>query len=291
MSRNAVIERPASCWPAPAKLNLFLLVLGRRPDGFHELQTCFQFVDLCDEIHFAVRVDGKIHRSDVSSGVPHESDLCVRAARALQQATGCHLGADIKLIKRIPMGAGLGGGSSDAATTLVALNYLWKLRRSVQELAALGLRLGADVPVFVHGRAAWAEGIGERLTPLYPPMAPKEDNYLILKPNIAISTAQVFAAPELTRNSAPITISGFMASGGPNDCLGVVGRYSEVAGAIAWLSGFGKARLTGTGACVFITCESRDRARAIAREVPAAFEAFVVRGLNNSPLQARLAAG
>ncbi len=291
MSRDAVIQGLAAYWPAPAKLNLFLLILGRRPDGYHELQTCFQFVDLCDEIHLMVRADGEIRRLAGASGVPDESDLCVRAARALQQATACPLGADIRLVKRIPMGAGLGGGSSDAATMLVALNYLWDLRVSTQELAALGLSLGADVPVFVHGRAAWAEGIGERLTPLYPPTAPKEDNYLILKPNIAISTAQVFADSELTRNSAPITISGFMASGARNDCLGVVSRYSEVAGAIDWLSRFGKARLTGTGACVFITCESHDCARAIAREVPVVFEAFVVRGLNDSPLKARLAAG
>ncbi len=161
-----------SAWPAPAKLNLFLHILGRRPDGYHELQTCFQFVDLCDEITIEVRADGRIRRVADMPGVPEDSDLCVRAARMLQAAAGSPLGADIGVLKRIPMGGGLGGGSSDAATCLVALNHLWGLHWPVDELAALGLKLGADVPVFVRGRAAWAEGVGERLTPLYPPLAP-----------------------------------------------------------------------------------------------------------------------
>ena len=161
-------------WPAPAKLNLFLHILGRRPDGYHELQTCFQFVDLCDDITIRVRSDGCIRRGAGAPGVAPEADLCVRAAQALKAASGCALGADIDVVKRIPMGAGLGGGSSDAATCLVALNQLWDLRWSAADLAALGLKLGADVPVFVHGRAAWAEGVGERLTPLYPPLAPAE---------------------------------------------------------------------------------------------------------------------
>ena len=186
-------------WPAPAKLNLFLHVLGRRADGYHELQTCFQFVDLCDDIRIAVRADGEIHRSRGAAGVAEESDLCVRAARALKAATGCPLGADIDVEKRIPMGAGLGGGSSDAATCLVALNRLWGLNLPTTALAELGLKLGADVPVFVMGRAAWAEGVGEKLTPLYPPEAPPEGNYLIIKPNVFVSTAEVFQDPELTR--------------------------------------------------------------------------------------------
>jgi 4-diphosphocytidyl-2-C-methyl-D-erythritol kinase len=278
-------------WPAPAKLNLFLHILGRRPDGYHELQTCFQFVDLCDEISFEIPADGRIRRITPMPKVAEDVDLCVRAARLLQAAAGCRSGADISVLKRIPMGGGLGGGSSDAATCLVALNRLWKLHWSVDELAALGLKLGADVPVFIRGRAAWAEGIGERLTPLYPPLAPSEANYLILKPNIGVSTAEVFQDVELTRNSAPITIHGFLASGGRNDCLGVVRRrYPEVARALDWLSNFGSARLTGTGACVFLACETNDLRQEIVRQLPPGLQAFLARGLNDSPLLERLAA-
>jgi 4-diphosphocytidyl-2-C-methyl-D-erythritol kinase len=286
---SAATSKP---WPAPAKLNLFLHILGRRPDGYHELQTCFQFVDLCDEITIEVRVDGRIRRSVGTVGVAEDADLCVRAARALQTAAGCPLGADIGVLKRIPMGGGLGGGSSDAATCLVALNHLWNLHWPMEDLAALGLKLGADVPVFVRGRAAWAEGIGERLTPLYPPLAPLETNYLILKPTMGVSTAEVFQDPELTRNSAPITIHGFLASGGRNDCLSVVRRrYPEVAHALDWLSGFGPARLTGTGSCVFTAVETIDRGREIVRKLPPALDFFLARGLNDSPLLERLAAG
>jgi len=281
-----------SVWPAPAKLNLFLHILGRRPDGYHELQTCFQFVDLCDEITIEVRADGQIGRVVDIPNLPAEADLCIRAARALKEASGSALGASIGLAKRIPMGGGLGGGSSDAATCLLALNRLWGIHWPTEKLAALGLKLGADVPVFVHGRVAWAEGVGERLTPLYPPLAPAEANYLILKPNVFVSTAQVFQDPELTRNSAPITIHGFLASGGRNDCLGVVRRrYPEVAHALDWLSVFGSARLTGTGACVFLACESVDLAREILRKVPPEFEGFLARGLNDSPLLEGLRTG
>jgi 4-diphosphocytidyl-2-C-methyl-D-erythritol kinase len=277
-------------WPAPAKLNLFLHVLGRRSDGYHELQTCFQFVELSDEIAIRVRPDGEIRRIAGAAGVAQDEDLCLRAARALKAAASCALGADITVRKKIPMGAGLGGGSSDAATCLVALNRLWNLRWSAAELAALGLQLGADVPVFVHGRAAWAEGVGERLTPLYPPLAPAELNYLIIKPKVSVSTKDVFQDPELTRNSPPITIHGFLASGGRNDCLGVVRRrYPEVAHAMDWLSRFGKARLTGTGACVFLACSAMD-GREILRRLPPAFDAFLTRSLNDSPLLERLAA-
>ena len=280
-----------SVWPAPAKLNLFLHILGRRPDGYHELQTCFQFVDLCDEISLEVRADGQIRRVVEIPNLPAEADLCIRAARALQEATGATLGADIGLSKRIPVGGGLGGGSSDAATCLLALNHLWGIHWPTEKLAALGLKLGADVPVFVRGRVAWAEGVGERLTPLYPPLAPPEANYLILKPNVFVSTAAVFQDPELTRNSAPITIHGFLASGGRNDCLDVVRRrYPEVARALDWLSFYGHARLTGTGACVFVVIESMDHGREIVRKLPPASDAFLVRGLNDSPLLERLSA-
>jgi 4-diphosphocytidyl-2-C-methyl-D-erythritol kinase len=276
-------------WPAPAKLNLFLHILGRRADGYHELQTCFQFVDLCDDIHLVVRDDGQIRRARGAAGVAEESDLCVRAARALKMASGSPQGADIDVVKRIPMGAGLGGGSSDAATCLVALNRLWGLDWPVAELARLGLGLGADVPVFVHGRAAWAEGVGEKLTPLVPPKAPLEVNYLIIKPNVSVGTAAVFQDPELTRNSAPITIDGFLALGGRNDCVSVVRRrYPAVAEALDWLGSFGAARLTGTGACVFAEVETRQRGLDLSRKLPAGFDAFVVRGLNDSPLLARV---
>jgi 4-diphosphocytidyl-2-C-methyl-D-erythritol kinase len=285
--------RPATpVWPAPAKLNLFLHILGRRPDGYHELQTCFQFIDLCDEITIEVRADGQIRRALDIPGLPEGADLCLRAAHALKEATGSPLGADIRLRKRIPIGGGLGGGSSDAATCLAALNELWELNLPTEDLAALGLKLGADVPVFVHGRVAWAEGVGERLTPLYPPLAPIAPNYLILKPNVFVSTAEVFQDPELTRNSAPITIHGFLASGGRNDCLGVVRRrYPEVAHALDWLSLFGSARLTGTGACVFLACETMDLGQEIMRKMPPGFVGFLARGLNDSPLLEALRTG
>ncbi|MDE2303968.1 MAG: 4-(cytidine 5'-diphospho)-2-C-methyl-D-erythritol kinase [Gammaproteobacteria bacterium] len=275
-------------WPAPAKLNLFLHVVGRRADGYHLLQTCFQFVDLCDDIGLRVREDGRIHRVQGAEGVPADQDLCVRAARALQQAAGIARGADIEVRKRIPMGAGLGGGSSDAATTLLGLNRLWRCGFSAERLAEIGLSLGADVPVFVHGHAAFAEGIGERLAPMTPP----ESIYLILKPKVSISTAEVFKDPELTRNTPPITIAGFLQSGGHNDCEPVVRRrYPEVGRALDHLARFGRARLTGTGACVFLDCESERRGREIMRQTPTEWDSFLVRGLNESPMRRVLQSG
>ncbi len=282
----------AGTWPAPAKLNLFLHILGRRADGYHELQTLFQFIDLCDDITIRVRTDGAIHRLAGPAGVAADQDLVVRAARALQRAAQVSLGADISVHKRIPMGAGLGGGSSDAATTLVALNQLWNLHWPRARLAALGLTLGADVPVFVQGRVAWGEGVGERLTPLYPPQAPPERNYLILKPNVSVSTAEVFQDAELTRNSPPITIDGFLSGGGRNDCTQVVRRrYPQVAAALDFLSEFGDARLTGTGACVFLACATGETAREIMRKMPPALDGILARGLNDSPLLEEPAAG
>jgi 4-diphosphocytidyl-2-C-methyl-D-erythritol kinase len=278
-------------WPAPAKLNLFLHIVGRRPDGYHELQTVFQFVDLCDDIHVEVRSDGEIRLLEGAPGVPAEADLCVRAARALKAASGSSLGADIRVVKRIPMGGGMGGGSSDAATCLVALDRLWGTALSTDALASLGLALGADVPVFVRGRAAWAEGVGERLTALYPPNAPPECNYLIIKPNVSVPTRDVFQDPELTRNSPPITIPGFLASGGRNDCLGVVRRrFPEVARAMEWLAPLGEARLTGTGSCVFVACEEA-RAREFLRALPREWRGFSARGINDSPLLTRSGKG
>jgi len=279
--------RRAAPWPAPAKLNLFLHILGRRPDGYHELQTAFQFVDLCDQLTFEPRADGRIVRTAGPAEVPAESDLAVRAAEALRSATGMTPGVSIAIDKRIPLQGGLGGGSSDAATTLVALNALWKTGLDRDALARLGLALGADVPVFVHGQAAFGEGVGERLAPIEPP----EPDYVIVHPGCGIATADVFHAPELTRNSAAITIRAFLREGGRNDCEAVVRRrYPEVARALEWLGRFGAARLTGTGACVFVAVQSHARAEEICRTIPPEWRGFACHGRNRSPLEDRLRA-
>jgi 4-diphosphocytidyl-2-C-methyl-D-erythritol kinase len=275
----------SSEWPAPAKLNLFLHVTGRRPDGYHELQTLFQLIDLTDTIRIAVREDGRLERPVGASSVAAETDLTMRAARALQGASGCRLGASLQVIKRIPLGAGLGGGSSDAATTLLALNHLWQCRLSLDDLAAIGLPLGADVPVFIRGSSAWAEGVGEHLTPVELP----EQWYVIIYPGVGVSTREVFQSPELTRNSPLITIRAFFESGGRNDCEPVVrARCQAVAEALEWLSRLTPARLTGTGSCVFGVCPTSAQAERIAAQVPDCWRSFVARGLNESPLHARL---
>jgi len=233
-------------WPAPAKLNLFLHIVGRRPNGYHELQTVFQLIDLCDSISVVVREDGLIERPVGPADVAPEDDLVVRAARALQAQTGAHLGATLRVYKKIPQGGGLGGGSSDAATTLLALNRLWGCGLNLDELAGIGLPLGADVPVFVRGSSAWAEGVGDRLTPLELP----EKWYVVVHPGVGVATRDVFQAPELTRNSPKITMRALFQTGGRNDCESVVrSRFPEVADALDWLARFGSARLTGTGAC------------------------------------------
>jgi 4-diphosphocytidyl-2-C-methyl-D-erythritol kinase len=275
-------------WPAPAKLNLFLHVTGRRADGYHELQTLFQLIDLCDTITITVRADGRIERPVGPANVPPEADLTLRAALALQQATGTALGADLRLHKRIPQGAGLGGGSSDAATTLLALNELWECRLSLDQLALLALPLGADVPVFIQGSSAWAEGIGERLTPVGLPPA----WYVIIYPGIGISTREVFQSPELTRNSRLITIRDFFQSGGRNDCEPVVrARAPEVAAALDWLAREGSAALTGTGSCVFTARASAADAERLAARVPDRWMSFVARGLDTSPVHEQLRQG
>jgi 4-diphosphocytidyl-2-C-methyl-D-erythritol kinase len=267
-------------WKAPAKLNLFLHVTGRRADGYHELQTVFQLIDLCDTVAVALREDGAIERPEGPSAVPPEADLVVRAARALQAAAGTLLGATLRVRKRIPLGGGLGGGSSDAATTLLALNALWDCRLGIEELARLGLPLGADVPVFVRGFSAWAEGVGERLTPLTLP----ERWYVVIHPGVAVSTRDVFQSPELTRNSPLITIRAFFEAGGRNDCEPVVrARHPEVAAALDWLSRYAPARLTGTGSCIFASCGTAIEAERIAARVPDEWTSFVARGLNISP--------
>jgi 4-diphosphocytidyl-2-C-methyl-D-erythritol kinase len=268
-------------WPAPAKLNLFLHVTGRRADGYHELQTLFQLIDLADTLEVRVREDGRIERPEGPSDVAAEADLTVRAAHAFKSATGAKLGATLKVRKRIPLGSGLGGGSSDAATTLLVLNELWNCRLPLGELSALGATLGADVPVFVQGSSAWAEGVGERLTPVTLP--PRW--YLIIHPGVTVSTREVFQSPELTRNSPLITIRAFFESGGRNDCEDVVrSRSPEVAEALEWLSRFASARLTGTGSCVFTAFESTAQAERLAARVPDRWKSYVARGLDRSPL-------
>jgi 4-diphosphocytidyl-2-C-methyl-D-erythritol kinase len=268
-------------WPAPAKLNLMLRVLGRRPDGYHRLQTLFQFINQQDQLFFEPRQDGRIRRVSSLAGIPEESDLVVRAARLIQDRTGCRKGVDIGVEKHLPIGGGLGGGSSNAATTLVALNRIWDTGLTKRELMGLGLRLGADVPVFVFGRAAWGEGVGEVLTAVDLP----EPWYLVLVPACEVSTGAVFADEELTRNSAPIKIEDFFAGDDRNDCMAVVRRrYSEVAAALDWLADVGRPRLTGTGACVFCTFATQSQARAACSKVPPCFSAFVARGMNRSPL-------
>jgi 4-diphosphocytidyl-2-C-methyl-D-erythritol kinase len=267
--------------PAPAKLNLFLHILGRRPNGYHELQTLFQFLDHGDELGFRSREDGQIRLHTEVPGVPHDSNLIVRAARRLQEQSGTHLGADIWLDKRLPMGGGIGGGSSDAATTLVGLNHLWKLDWSEDRLAELGLALGADVPVFVRGRAAFAEGVGEQLTPV----TPDEPWYLVLAPQVSVSTAEIFSDPELTRDTPAIRVRSLPEGGGHNDCQPVVEkRYSEVRNALKWLNNFVQARMTGTGACVFGSFPNRNEADRVSRQLPATLPSFIARGCNRSPL-------
>jgi 4-diphosphocytidyl-2-C-methyl-D-erythritol kinase len=275
-------------WPAPAKLNLFLHLTGRRADGYHELQTLFQLIDLHDTVHIGVRADGRIERPEGPPGVSPDTDLTVRAAQLLKEAAQVRQGACIRLHKRIPLGGGLGGGSSDAATVLLALNELWDCQLSLPELSRLGLSLGADVPVFVQGSSAWAEGVGERLTPVSLP----ERWFVILYPGVGVSTREVFQSPELTRNSPLITIRAFFESGGRNDCEAVVRALAPgVAEALEWLSRFAPARLTGTGSCVFAACERAADAERVAAQAPDRWLSFVVQGLNRSPVHARLRAG
>lgn len=268
---------------SPAKLNLFLHITGRRADGYHTLQTLFQLLDYGDTLRFR-EADTLTLTPDIA-GVPQPDNLIVRAARLLQRETGCRRGAAIELDKRLPLGGGIGGGSSNAATTLLALNALWDLRLSLAELAALGLQLGADVPVFVRGRSAWAEGVGEALQPV----ELTARNYLILVPRCHVSTALIFSQQALTRNSSAITMAAFLREGGRNDCEPVVRTlYPEVAYALDWLSNFAPARMTGTGACVFAGFTERSAAEAVLQQRPEAFDGFVAAGVNVSPVHTAL---
>lgn len=267
---------------APAKLNLFLHVVGRRPDGYHLLQSVFRFLDYGDSLSFRLRRDGQITRISNLPGVPQEKDLVVRAARLLQEATGCALGVDIAVEKRLPMGGGLGGGSSDAATVLLVLNRLWHLNLPRTELQALGLRLGADVPVFVFGQSAFAEGVGELLQPVNLPPA----WYVVIAPPVAVATAEIFAAPELTRDTTSIKMCDLSTARLQNDLQAVVcGRYPKVAECLAWLGRHGEARMTGSGACVFAEFATEEEARRVLAEKPAQWQGFVARGLDRHPLR------
>ncbi len=288
-------------WPAPAKLNLFLHITGRREDGYHSLQSVFQFLDFRDEVRVEVRDDGEIRRHGEIPGVPPEQDLMVRAARLLQDRCEVSRGADLSLVKNLPMGGGLGGGSSDAATTLVALNQLWRLGLPTEALADFGLELGADVPVFVYGQAAWAEGVGESLTPV----SPAEPWYLVVHPGCHVSTREVFSSPELTRNTSPIKIPPLLLGEScgdadcwirdlmdltANDCESLVRQlYPEVDEALRWLGELAPARMTGTGACIFAPFHHEGEARSALGRLPRGWRGFVARGLNCSPLHAMIA--
>ena len=267
-------------FPAPAKLNLMLRVVGRRADGYHLLQTVFRFIEQGDVVRLRVRRDGVITRLRSLPEVAEADDLTVRAAQVLQAATGTRLGADIDLEKRLPMGGGLGGGSSDAATVLLALNHLWQTGLSRKRLQALALPLGADVPVFVYGQSAVAEGVGEELSPLALPPA----WYLVLVPPVAVLTADVFRHPELKRDSGKVKIQGFSVPRG-NDLEPVVCReYPEVARHLAWLNQYGEAQMTGSGACVFAAFADQEAARGALTACPATMRGFVARGLDVHPL-------
>jgi 4-diphosphocytidyl-2-C-methyl-D-erythritol kinase len=287
------VTLPGPDYPAPAKLNLFLHVLGRRDDGYHRLQTAFTLVDHCDLIRVRVRDDGEILRANVVRGVAPDQDLSIRAALELQRATGTRLGADIEVIKRIPMGGGLGGGSSDAATVLMVLDHLWGTGLGSARLADLAPALGADVPFFLHGAPAWAEGVGEHLTPLALPAR----WYLVLVPPVGVPTREIFAAPELTRDTEPLKMEDFSAHFGWDVARGdpgrfgndlepvVVARYPEVAKHLAWLLERAPARMTGSGSCVFAAFDSREAAQAVADEMPGSMQGFVAQGLDRHPLR------
>jgi 4-diphosphocytidyl-2-C-methyl-D-erythritol kinase len=268
--------------PAPCKLNLCLNITGQRADGYHVLQTAFQLLDFCDLLTFS-----PAPRLQVSAlaGVRPNDNLVYQAAQLLAEHTGCDKGVDIQLHKQVPSGAGLGGGSSDAATTLVGLNDFWQTGLSLDELAILGLALGADVPVFVHGQSAWAEGVGEQLEPLsLPPRT-----YVVIQPNCQISTREIFSHPGLTRDSSPITIARFLEVGESNDCEAVVRvLYPEVDTALRWLSRWGLARMTGTGSCVYIEVVDEHEAQAVLAEKPAEWFGFSAQGVNTSALHTQL---
>ena len=268
-------------WPSPAKVNLFLHITGRRDDGYHEIQTAFQFLDYSDSLEFQVQQSCAIELLTPIKGVKNESNLIIRAAKCLQSHTDSKQGAKISIKKRLPIGGGLGGGSSNAATTLIALNHLWQTKLTTTKLAQLGLTLGADVPVFIHGYAAWAEGVGEELTPI----SPAEPWYVVIVPDCQVSTAEVFSYQELTRDCEPITISRFLSGEVINVCERVVLKnYSAVSQAVGWLNRYGKSRMSGTGACVFAGFDSQVQAQHVLEDLPSHWRGFIAKGCNQSPL-------
>lgn len=267
--------------PSPAKLNLFLHITGQRPDGYHNLQTIFQFLDYGDTLAFQSTNDGQLSLTPAIEGVKEEDNLIIKAARALQQHTGCTQGAKIQLKKVLPMGGGLGGGSSNAATTLLALNCLWELNLPINELSSLGLALGADVPVFVEGHSAFAEGIGEKLTPT--PELP-EPWYLVACPPVSVNTGKIFSHKGLTRNTDPINMRTALRQEGKNDCQQIVSMlYPEIDKLLNLLSNYGLAKMTGTGACCYISFSSEAEASRVSDQLPAEYETFVAKGINLSP--------
>ncbi len=269
---------------SPAKLNLMLHIVGRRDDGYHLLQTVFQFIDLCDQMEFKVTRDGSILRSNSRTSVDETEDLAMRAARLLQSRYQVEKGVQISIQKHIPIGGGLGGGSSNAATALLALNRLWKLNLTLTELAAIGLELGADLPVFIMGQAAWASGIGERLHPIELP----ESWYVIVDPGVTVSTAEIFSSEELTRDCDAITIRAFLSGSGVNVCETVACKlYPEIQRAIDWLSQFNPARMTGTGACVFAPFDSLEQAEGVKSRAPKHWNTFVAKAMNKNPVLAQ----
>ncbi|MDA0146968.1 4-(cytidine 5'-diphospho)-2-C-methyl-D-erythritol kinase [Vibrio sp. LaRot3] len=273
-------------WPSPAKLNLFLYITGRREDGYHELQTLFQFVDHGDELTITANDSGDITLTPDIPGVALEDNLIWRAAKALQQHANCHFGADITLNKVLPMGGGIGGGSSNAATVLVALNHLWQARCTDDELADLGLALGADVPVFVRGHAAFAEGVGEKIIAV----EPKEQHYLVVRPNVSIATVDIFTHPDLTRNTPKRDITSLLNGIYGNDCEKIVRMlYPKVDKQLSWLLQYAPSRLTGTGSCVFAEFSSEKEAHRVLDKLPDTVSAFVAKGKNISPLHETLA--
>ncbi|MBB5018417.1 4-diphosphocytidyl-2-C-methyl-D-erythritol kinase [Chitinivorax tropicus] len=267
--------------PAPAKLNLFLHIVGRRPDGYHLLQTAFRFIDFADTLHFRLRTDNHIRRLNDIPGVPEEQDLVVRAARLLQQYTGCRLGAEIEIEKKLPMGGGLGGGSSDAATALLALNKLWQLNLPREQLQEIGLQLGADVPVFIFGHNAFAEGVGEQLQEIQM----DEAWYVVIIPPVQVPTAKIFSSERLTRNTPVIKVAAFPDAPTRNDLQPVVcEQYQEVNTAIKMLSQFGEAKMSGSGACVFVELKTRQAAENVVKSLSLEIKSVVARGLDGHPL-------
>jgi 4-diphosphocytidyl-2-C-methyl-D-erythritol kinase len=266
---------------SPAKLNLMLHITGQREDGYHLLQTVFQFIDLNDELTFRITEDGIIQRSLTNSSVDQEQDLVIRAARLLQQRFAVKQGVDITLQKKIPMGGGLGGGSSDAASTLMALNRLWQLGLENGELRKIGLELGADVPIFIFGRNAWAEGVGEQLEVINL----QKNWYLVLHPQIFVSTGQIFSSKHLTRDSHPIKIRAFLEGQGSNVCEPVACKlYPEIQHALNWLNQFSPARMTGTGACIFAAFDSVEKANSVKSQIPQQWTGYVAQGLDRNPV-------